>query len=372
MITTSQRVSLRFFVRNAAIVGLFTLAGCSLMDKPGFERPKSDHYDGIEFLNDPPLENRTLGAALKWIWTRKSGQWNEIRNATYGTPPPAFIGKGHLRVTYINHATLLIQVDGLNILTDPMWSERASPFSWIGPKRYRPPGIRFEDLPTIHIVLISHNHYDHMDQNTVEWLSKRDNPHFIVGLGNGHLLQGMGIKNVSELDWWERLRVSDLVSIDAVPARHDSARSPLGRSRMLWCGFVIHGSGGPIYFAGDTGMGRQFDQIQNRFGPIRLAILPIGSYLPRWFMSSVHLSPDDAVEAHHRLQAQTSVAMHFGTFDMADDAQFEATETLLQLLVQQGLENRFWILGFGEGRDVSALINAPPQHLSGQQSMHTD
>ncbi len=225
-----------------------------------------------------------------------------------------------LRVTFVNHATVLLQIAGVNVLTDPIWSRRASPLPFAGPRRRRPPGIRFVDLPPIDLVLISHNHYDHLDLPTLQALARSHAPRFITTLGNAALLQREGIEPVTEMDWWQEQPLPGGLRLTCVPAQHFSARGLCDRCRTLWCGFVLHGRGGPIYFAGDTGWGSHFSEIARRFGPPRLALLPIGSHLPRWFMRPVHLSPAEAVRAHQVLGAQASMAIHFGTFPMADDS----------------------------------------------------
>jgi len=223
-----------------------------------------------------------------------------------------------LRVTLINHSTLLLQQSGSHILTDPIWSERASPFTWIGPRRRREPGVRWEDLPRIDTVLLSHNHYDHLDLATLRGLAARGQSQFIVPARVSRLLRSHSIGPVDELDWGESLPLAR-ATIHSVPALHFSARGIFDRNRTLWCGYVIETADRVVYFAGDTGFGGHFAQIRERFGAPRLALLPIGAYEPRWFMAPVHMSPEDAVRAHHILGAGTSIAIHHSTFQLADD-----------------------------------------------------
>jgi L-ascorbate metabolism protein UlaG (beta-lactamase superfamily) len=260
-----------------------------------------------------------------------------------------------MRVTFVNHATALIQAEGLNVLTDPIWSDRCSPVSFAGPKRVIPPGLRYEQLPAIDVVLISHNQYDHLDLPTLRRLAAEHRPRVLVPLGNRRLLDRAGVGGAEELGWWQSVGVGDAVQIAAVPAQHFSGRGLFDRDRALWAGFVLAGPAGPVYFAGDTGFGPHFEEIRNRFGPPRLALLPIGAYRPEWFMSRVHASPDEALRAHRILGAGTSVGIHFGTFRLADDGQDEAPARI-ETLVSESAEPRprFWILGFGEGRDVPA------------------
>jgi L-ascorbate metabolism protein UlaG (beta-lactamase superfamily) len=309
-----------------------------------------DHFDGHKFHNlEGPAQHGFL-RFVRWQLTRKRGEWNKWTESGPGAPPPVRVNGDGLRVTFINHATVLIQTAGLNILTDPIWSDRASPFTWAGPKRHRPPGLRFEDLPPIEVVLLSHNHYDHMDIATLIRLKNEHQPQFINGLGNRALLKKHGIVEAIELDWWQKTELSKEVSIACVPAHHCSGRSLSDTNRTLWCGFVIQGPGGNIYFAGDTAVGSHFKQIKDRFGEFRLAILPIGSYLPGWFMHPVHLSPAEAVKVHQLLQPDASVAIHFGTFALGDDGEVQPVRELQKALYNQA--SNFWILDHGDGRNL--------------------
>ncbi len=256
-----------------------------------------------------------------------------------------------MRVTFVNHATVLIQQDGVNVLTDPIWSERASPFPFAGPRRVRPPGIRLEDLPPIDAVVISHNHYDHMDVATLKRLRERfTRMRIFAGLGNRAFLESKGLDRVEELDWWQSATVGG-VEIIGVPTRHFSNRGLCDRNTTLWLGYVVRGPAGMAYFAGDTGFGGHFAAVRERLGPVRLALLPIGAYKPEWFMAPVHVSPAEAVEAHLALGAKTSVGMHFGTFILADDGETEPVEALERAKKERGVD-AFWVLGFGEGRNV--------------------
>jgi L-ascorbate metabolism protein UlaG (beta-lactamase superfamily) len=326
-----------------------------LVSTDGHRGPPSDHFDGYRFHNlDGPPEHG-LFAFLGWRLGRLLGvgSWPGWIGAGPGPAPPARVEGEALRVTFVNHSTMLLQTAGLNVLTDPIWSWRASPVPWAGPKRRRPPGLRFADLPRVDAVLISHNHYDHLDLPTLRALVRGHAPRFFTGLGNAVLLQREGVGPVTELDWWQEVPLAGPLRLTCVPARHFSARGPWDRARTLWCGFVLHGSAGPVYFAGDTGVGGHFEPIRDRFGPPRLALLPVGAHLPRWFMAPVHLSPAEAVQAHRLLGARVSVATHFGTFPLADDGAGQALAELRAALAEAGEAARgFWVLGFGEGRDV--------------------
>jgi len=318
-----------------------------------YRGPITDHFNGRRFENLEPPERKDFIDFLHWQLTSKRGRWRRWTDSQPTDLPPARVNDKELRVTFVNHATVLLQTEGINILTDPIWSERASPVSWAGPKRHRSPGLRFEDLPPIDLVLISHNHYDHLDINTLLRLCAEHKPRFVIGLGNREFLNARGITDVTELDWWEAAKISDELSIHCVPAKHFSGRGLSDGDATLWCGYVIEASDGNVYFAGDTGMGSHFAEIKNRFAPFRLALLPIGAYLPRWFMRPVHLSPDDAIEAHRILEPRVSVAIHFGTFALGDDGEFEPVLNLLEALNNED-ENRsqFWVLEQGEGRSV--------------------
>lgn len=345
------------FVALASLVALLLGAGLFLgacvFAAPHYRGPKSDHFDGERFLNREPTGHAEALPVLKWMLTRKQGEWPDFSDDPPGPKPPPSRGRGEMRVTFVNHATLLLQMDGLNILTDPHFSERASPVSFAGPKRVRSPGIRFEDLPKIDVVLISHNHYDHLDLPTLRRLAERDQPRIYLPLGNTALLEREGIPGGQDLDWWQTAKLSDEVTLHAAPARHFSARGLTDRDRTLWGGFVIEGPAGAAYFAGDTGYGSHFKEVGERFGPLRLAMLPIGAYLPRWFMSPVHIDPAEAVRAHEDLKASTSVAMHFGCFPLADEGYEDPPRELARVLEEKGIpKERFWVLGHGEGREV--------------------
>jgi L-ascorbate metabolism protein UlaG (beta-lactamase superfamily) len=312
--------------------------------------PTSDHFDGDRFFTPGAPRLPGFGGSVKMLATRKQGPWRAYHDFPPGPKPPERVSD--LRVTFVNHATTLIQLDGVNLLTDPIWSERSSPVSFAGPARVRPPGIRFEDLPPLDVVLVSHNHYDHLDLPTLQRLRReRGSPQILTGLGNGALLRGEGIANVDEIDWWESREIGHGVKITAVPMQHFCGRGVTDRNRTLWTGFVVSGPAGNVLFAGDTGFGTHFQAIADAFGAFRLALLPIGAYRPEWFMGPVHESPAQAAEAQRVLRAQTAVAIHFGTFPLADDGQDEAVEELRKALADSP-DQRFWVLDFGEGRDV--------------------
>ncbi|MFA6032664.1 MAG: MBL fold metallo-hydrolase, partial [Myxococcota bacterium] len=280
-----------------ALAGIRTVRGALGVTR--YAGVVSPHFDGRRFANSEPAPGHSGREMLKRAFTVRTKPRHRYDDIPSNYPPPlTVVESGALSVTYINHATTLIQMDGINILTDPVWSMRIGPVTWAGYKRIRPAGVRFEDLPRIDVVLISHNHYDHMDIPTVKALLARgDTPLWLGGLGTGQALADAGAGRVVEMDWWNDVALPCGVTITSVPARHFSARGVTDRNMTLWCGFVISGSRGPVYFAGDTGYGAHFRRIRERFGDIRIAILPIGPFKPEWYMARVHLSPVEAVRA---------------------------------------------------------------------------
>ena len=313
----------------------------------------TDHFDGTSFTNLPGVPPRpTFGEILKWRFSKRSGPtWTGFADIPPGPRPPERVS--NLRATFVGHATVLVQQNNVNILTDPVWSSRVGPASWIGAKRYRSPGIRFEDLPPIDAVLISHDHYDHLDLPTLRRLAATFPEMTIVtGLGNGAFLGSNEVQApVIELDWWQSASIAG-VEVVAVPAAHWSRRQLIFANRTLWAGFAIRSTSGVTFFAGDTGWGSHFADIRDRLSPIRLALLPIGAYKPEWFMGPQHLGPKDALEAARVLQASMSIGIHFGTFDLADDGQHQAAEELVCLRDCCADRVRFEVLQEGDGVDV--------------------
>ncbi|MDR3700750.1 MAG: MBL fold metallo-hydrolase [Candidatus Sulfopaludibacter sp.] len=276
------------------------------------------HYNGRRFFNPGGSGPRGFLSVLKWMLTRRREPSPEFIPVEPSAPPHS-VDSPSLLVTLVNHSTVLLQQPGCHILTDPIWSERCSPFSFIGPRRHRLPGVEFDRLPTIHTVLLSHNHYDHLDLSTLRRLSARGGAIFVVPLGLAPFLESHGITPVRQLDWGESLAVSG-ATIHAVPAFHFSGRGAFDRDKTLWCGYMIESAFGKVYFAADTGFGPHFGWIRDRFGAPRAALLPIGAYEPGWFMSPVHMNPEEALAAHRILGAQTSIAIHHGTFQLADES----------------------------------------------------
>ncbi|MFT9417975.1 MBL fold metallo-hydrolase [Acetobacter sp.] len=227
-----------------------------------------------------------------------------------------------LRITMVGHATVLIQAAGLNILTDPVWSERASPLRWAGPKRVNAPGIAFENLPPIDVLLISHNHYDHLDLATLKRLQAAHNPLMIMPLGNDHIVKKV-IPEARILtgDWYEQQVIPPALSVTLTPAYHWSARGIFDRRMALWAGFWLNIRGQKLWFAGDTayGDGALFPALHARYGAPDVAIIPIGAYEPRWFMAEQHVNPHEAVRIYKDIQARQAIGIHWGTFQLADE-----------------------------------------------------
>ena len=241
----------------------------------------------------------------------------------------------------VGHASVLIQIMGQNILVDPVWSERASPLSCAGPKRVAPPGIAFDDLPPIDVVLISHSHYDHLDAATLDRLRARHQPRIITALGTDAVIAAAAPGCRAEAgDWHDRFRITDDVSVTLCPAHHWSARRLRDRRMALWCGFVLEARGQVIYVAGDTGYGDGaiFRQVRDRFGPPLVAILPIGAYEPRWFMRDQHVDPDEAVRIMLDCGARQALGVHWGTFQLTDEARLAPVAALEQACLDHGIE----------------------------------
>jgi len=286
-----------------------------------YHGPIFDHFDGRRFFNPGKPMDKTFVDVLKWYATREPQPWPAFSALPATDKPPGRVAGNRLRVGFVGHVTLLIQTQGLNILTDPVWSDRASPFTWIGPRRVHPPGIHFEDLPAIDLVLISHNHYDHLDLATIERLWHRDRPRIITPLGNDALIHGrIPEAQIEARDWGDQVVISPGLTIHLEPMHHWSARSPWDRNRALWAAFVLSTPGGNLYFVGDSGYGGGdfFREASKKHGPFRLVVLPIGSYDPRWFMTYQHMNPEEAVRAWNDLGQPPMLPIHYRAFQLAD------------------------------------------------------
>lgn len=288
------------------------------MSVPKYDGPASDNFDGQTFQNLEPNPDKSIFTVLKWLATKNTKDWPTDVNVKTSVPDKSVEGH-NVHMTWVNHSTVLIQTEGVNILTDPVWSERVGPYSWMGPKRHHAPGIQFEDLPMIDASVVSHNHYDHMDLPTLERLQANGRSTVFAGLGNKKFLNKNGIQVVHEMDWWNSHNLTSKVKIHFVPAQHWSYRGLGGRRTTLWGGFVIETSHHKIFYAGDTGWGKHFSQIKEKLGPMDICLLPIGAYLPRDFMKSNHLNPEDSVLTHIELGCKNTLGVHYMTFKQSDE-----------------------------------------------------
>ena len=317
-----------------------------------YQGTPNDHFDGAHFFNREP--DNSVTDHLRWLWQMETIPWpEEIIDPAQPAPPSRIGAADQLHVTYVNQSTVLIQSAGLNILTDPIWSDRAGPTSWMGARRVRPPGVPFDQLPKIDVVLLSHDHFDHLDRPTLSRLISRDHPQLIAGLGMKPRLADLGA-TVAELDWWQSTAVAaSTLSVTFVPARHNSGRSLFDGNETLWGGFVLELPVGRVLFFGDTAYGEHVARIAERFPGFRLAILPIGNYQPRWFMGTQHMNPDDAIAAHQALHAEDSMAIHFATFEEHPEQSITAHEADLATATASRHVSpaSIWLPAFGEGRD---------------------
>jgi L-ascorbate metabolism protein UlaG (beta-lactamase superfamily) len=357
-------MAMRTFLRRLGTACLFlAVALCFLpsvvppfLDRIYYRGPASQHFDGERFFNPedrlrppPPVPARFLN---RWVTRQGRAVWPERVAVVPSVPPPQVPG-ARMLVTWIGHSTMLVQTQGLNILTDPIWSERASPLASVGPKRVRAAGVRFEDLPKIDLILVSHNHYDHMDLPTLKRLWDRDRPLIVTSLGNDAILRARGIP-ASAADWGGAIAVRPGTEVIVERVHHWGSRWGVDRNRALWSGFTLRLPGGNIFFAGDTGWGDgHWAAEAAAHGPYRLAILPIGAFEPREIMQGSHMDPDEAVAAFRRLGARTGLGVHWGTFQLTFEAIDDPPKRLAQALKAKGiLPERFVATEVGRTLEV--------------------
>ena len=305
-----------------------------------YQGPVSDHFDGMRFLNPAgePETDRALGDLLRWRRTAPDNPWPSSIDVVPVVPEARVDG---LRVTMVGHATLLIQIGGLNILTDPVWSDRASPLSFAGPRRVTAPGIELGALPRIDVILLSHNHYDHLDMTTLRALHARHDPLIITPLGNDVIIRNrIPAARIQSGDWWDYFEIAPAAKAHIVPALHWSSRGPRDRRMALWGGFMIEAAGKLVYFAGDTGYGTGniFRAIRARFAAADLGILSIGAYDPRWLMAAQHCDPEEAIQIFEDIGAKAAVGMHWGTFKLTDEPRDDPQRRLAAELSPRGID----------------------------------
>jgi N-acyl-phosphatidylethanolamine-hydrolysing phospholipase D len=340
---------------RAALVPLLVLVACASAGTEGVTGEPAHHVPGGGFRNLDPAFSRPSGWT-RWTFILRRGWQSVTAPRAFEAPRVANDGAA-LRaataastLTWIGHATLLVQVNGLNILTDPQWSDRAGPTSWLGPRRLSPPGLAFEALPHVDVVVISHDHFDHLDLPTVRRLAATHDPLFLVPLGLAAWFRDNGMTHVEELDWWQE-RVHRGVRFVCVPAQHFSQRSLWDASRRLWASWVIAGPERRLYFAGDTGYFSGFKEAGRRLGPFDVAALAIGAYAPPEIMKAVHTTPEEAVQAFVDLDARTMLAIHWGTFDLAEEPLDEPPVRLRAEFARRQLDPaRAWVFKIGETR----------------------
>jgi L-ascorbate metabolism protein UlaG (beta-lactamase superfamily) len=339
---------LQFFLKHIvhsgipAFIGILCLFSVSCASQP--VNPEKPHHTKRGFRSPYVKEDHGFFDFLRWRWERL---WKDIPSPeSYRFPlaknNPYFLlsNNNEIALTWIGHATVLLQMEGKNILTDPHFSERASPVQWAGPKRVVPPGVALDNLPIIDIVIISHDHYDSLDRHTIDQLHKRKGGQetmFFVPLGLGEWFQRMGVSNVIEMDWWNKFEYDNL-RIIATPMQHWSKRTPFSRNNHLWASWIVMSEGFRFYFGGDTGYSPHFKEVGDRYGPFDLAALPIGAYEPRWFMKNHHINPEEAVQAHIDIGSKKSVAIHWGTFILTDEPLDEPPERLRKAIKENGLK----------------------------------
>ncbi|MCR6654834.1 MAG: MBL fold metallo-hydrolase [Opitutus sp.] len=289
--------------------------------------PPSDHFNGKTFFNRDHV-NRSFVDVWRWKRTSRPARWPTLVPLVPQPAPPSARGD-EIVITWIGHATFLLQTTRGNFLTDPQFSQRCGPFGLLGPKRVQPPGLALSALPRIDAILLSHDHYDHCDLASLRWLARRDQPRVITGLGMRSLVARAGLTRVDELDWWQQYPLSGDATATFTPARHWSNRLSGRRNARLWGGFHLRLGRTTAWFVGDSGYDTElFHRIREKLGAPDVAMIPIGAYEPRWFMAAQHCNPEEAVRIHLDVGARLSLAMHWGTWQLTDEGREDPPRAL--------------------------------------------
>src|SRR4051794_7087080 len=351
----TRRRLLSGFAAFGAVAGIFGLRSASARYYDG---PVSDHFDGTRFFDANGPAPKTFADQWRWWRNGEREKWPLSAPSPYADTPPARVAGPEWRISYVGHASFLIQTAGLNILIDPVWSERASPVTFAGPKRVNAPGIAFDALPPIDVVLVSHCHYDHLDVDTLSRLAAAHRARVVTPLGNDTIMKSHDAAIRAEAyDWHQRVELGPNLSVTLVPTRHWSARGLTDRNKALWASFVIETPAGRIYHVADSGYGngQHFRDARDRYGPFRLAVLPIGSYEPRWFMRDMHMNPAEAVKALRDCGADLALGHHYGTFQLTDEAIDAPVRALEAARIEAEIEpERFRLLKPGQSWNVEA------------------
>lgn len=307
---------------------------------PFYDGPVSDHFDGERFFDPDGVSPKRIIDVLRWQFSRKPTPWPEQAPSPFADTPPPRVDGDRVRLSFVGHVTWLIPTAGLNILVDPVWSQRVSPVNFAGPQRRNDPGIAFDALPPIDVVLVSHGHYDHLDLATLSRLAATFSPRVVTPLGNDLTMTSSDPKIRAEaFDWHDRVALNERVAVTLVPTRHWNARGLFDRNKALWASFVLHTPAGNVYIVCDSGYGegRHFRRVAEAHAPLKLAILPIGAYEPRWFMRDQHMNPEDAVKAFADCGAAQALAHHHGSFQLTDEAIDAPRQALQAALIQAGI-----------------------------------
>ena len=353
-------------VATAGLGGLGIRSGAARY----YDGPVSDHFDGLRFFDPHGSPPNSVAKLFRWYTGRSKAEWPAWAPSPYTDRPPARIAGTEWRISFVGHATVLLQTAGVNVLTDPFWSERASPFTFIGPKRVNDPGVAFDTLPPIDAVLVSHCHYDHLDVATLSRLAAAHGCRVVTPLGNDTIIRDHDPSiRVQAHDWGDRVELGPGVAVTLAPMRHWAARHLLDRNKALWAAFVIETPAGRIYHVADSGYGEgtHFRSARERRGPFRLAVLPIGAYEPRWFMSQQHMNPEESVKAFLDCGAELALGHHYGTLQLTDEPIDAPVKALAAARVAAEIApERFRVLQPGEvcnDKRLASKVGKPCLHL---------